>query len=87
VFGAERVNPVLTANHEPITESEIEAAGEEYARFVSSFDTNLATNPLLGYAVVHPNDNLSNLDRWYERDSGEKVGEFISYRLRLKTMP
>lgn len=86
VFGAERKNPVLTANHEPITESEIEGAAQEYATFVSSFDFNLATNPLLAYAVVHPNDNLSNLDRWYERDSGERVGEFISYRLRVKTM-
>jgi hypothetical protein len=85
VFGAERVNPVLTANHEPIAESEIEGAAQEYAAFLSSFDSNLATNPLLAYAVVHPNDNLSNLDRWYERESGERVGEFISYRLRVKT--
>jgi hypothetical protein len=29
-------------------------------------------------------NNLSNLDRWYERDAGEKVGDFIIYRLRLK---
>jgi len=85
VFGAERVNPVLTASHEPITESEVERAGQEYATFVSSFDFNLATNPLIAYALVDPNDNLSNLDRWYERDSGERVGEFISYRLRLRT--
>ena len=85
VFGAERVNPVLTAKHEPITESEIERAAQEYAAFVNSFDSNLATNPLIAYAVVDPKDNLSNLDRWYERDSGERVGEFISYRLRIRT--
>lgn len=31
----------------------------------------------------HPYD-LSNLDRWYERDAGERIGSSILYRVRLR---
>jgi hypothetical protein len=84
VFGPERVNPVLTASHRPITNEEIESAAREYGEFMRSFDSELATTPLLGYAVVSTNDDLSNIDRWYERDAGERVGEFVIYSLRLR---
>jgi hypothetical protein len=84
VFGAERVNPILTATPEPITQAEFENAAHEYKTFIASFNSDLATNPLLSYAIVSPGDDLSNLDRWYERDSGERVGEFLIYHLRIK---
>jgi hypothetical protein len=84
VFGAERANPMLTANHNPITEEDIANATTDYAQFTKSFDSTLAVNPLLCYAVVSENDNLSNLDKWYERSAGEKNGEFLVYRLKPK---
>jgi hypothetical protein len=84
VFGPERVNPVLTASHRPITNEEIENAARQYGDFTKSFNSELATTPLLGYAVVSPKDDLSNLDRWYERDAGERVGEFVIYSLRTR---
>ena len=68
----------------PITEEEIVNAVKEYGLFVRSFDSRLAVNPILSYAVVSPNDDLSNLDRWYERSAGEKNGEFIIYALKLR---
>jgi len=86
VFGPERVNPVLTASHRPITNEEIENAAREYGEFIRSFDSELATTPLLGYAVVSQNDDLSNVDRWYERDAGERVGEFVIYSLRSRVL-
>ncbi|HEV2829943.1 MAG TPA: hypothetical protein VGW76_20245 [Pyrinomonadaceae bacterium] len=84
VFGAERANPMLTANPEPITEEEIHTATREYASFVKSFDAGLAGNPLLAYAIVTPDRDLSNLDRWYERGEAERSGEFIIFPLTLK---
>lgn len=82
VFGAERANPVLTKNFSPITDEEIFNAVREYKLFVESYDHKLAVNPILSYAIVSPTDDLSNLDRWYERNAGDKSGEFIIYTLR-----
>lgn len=84
VFGAERANPILIGSHAPITEEEIGDATKEYAAFVNSFSVVLARNPLLSYAVVSPDANLSNLDRWYERGAAERTGEFVIYPLTLK---
>jgi hypothetical protein len=84
VFGAERTVPVLTANHKRIAAEEISKATTEYAQFLDSFDSECATDPLLSYAVVSPEDDLSNLDRWYERSSPEKIGGFVVYHLRLR---
>ncbi len=84
VFGAERANPMLTMGHSPITEEEIREAAKEYAAFADSYDPGLAGNPLLSYAVVLPDANLSNLDRWYERSELERTGAFVIYRLILK---
>ena len=44
----------------------------------------LASDPILSYAVVSPDDNLSNLDRWYERGPAERTGGFVIYHLRLR---
>jgi hypothetical protein len=82
VFGPHRVNPVLAKSFSPITEEEIVNAVKEYGLFVRSFDSNLAADPVLSHAVVSPNDDLSNLDRWYERSAGEKNGEFTIYALK-----
>lgn len=82
VFGAERANPVLTANHHPITDADVANAALEYEQFTKSFDSTFAFTPLLSYAVVSPDDKLSNIDKWYERDAGEKFGEFVIYRLK-----
>jgi hypothetical protein len=84
VFGAERANPMLAVRPAPITEEEITDAAREYATFANSFDSNLAGNPLLSYAIVSPDRDLSNLDRWYERGEAERTGEFIIYRLTLR---
>jgi hypothetical protein len=84
LFGAERANPVLTANHHPITEADVANAATEYDQFIKSFDSTLAVTPLLSYAVVSQHDKLSNIDKWYERDAGEKNGEFVIYHLKPK---
>ena len=84
IFGAARANPVVASNPAPITPQDIEQAVAEYVRFSSTFGPVDAARPRLSYAIVAPADNLSNLDRWYERDSGERVGDYILYRLKLR---
>ena len=84
VFGADRANPALKINSQPITDHDIEQAAQEFAAFSLAFTREQASTPLLSHAIVLPNDNLSNLDRWYERDAGERVGGYIIYRLQLK---
>jgi hypothetical protein len=84
IFGAERANPVLASVHNEITEEEIGGAAREYARFVNSFNLQNATGPVLSYAVVSPEDDLANLDKWYERGPAERMGKFIVYPLKLR---
>jgi hypothetical protein len=84
IFGAARANPILTRNPRPITPQDIEQAVAEYGRFSSTFGRADAVTPLLSYAIVSPADDLSNLDKWYERDAGERVGAYNLYRLKLR---
>lgn len=87
IFGPDRVNPVLSASYTPIAAEDIRLAVEEYGGFIRSYNETLAADPQLSYAIVTPGENLSNLDRWYERDAGENLGEFVLYRIEIKQQP
>ena len=86
IFGHERIIPGLTLHFEPIKEDEIEEAIRDYQAFVDSFSREEARKRPLAYAVVLAEDkfDLTNLDRWYERDTGERVGDYVLYRLKLR---
>jgi len=86
IFGHERIIPGMTLNFEPIKDEEIEAAIRDYQTYVDSFSRDEARKRPLAYAVVLADDNFdfTNLDRWYERDSGERVGDYVLYKLRLR---
>jgi len=84
VFGAERSNPALSVKPQEIEAEEIAAAGREFSAYCALFGQSEAADPRLGYAIVYPNDDLTNLDRWYSRDQGRRVGEIIIYRLTPK---
>jgi hypothetical protein len=40
----------------------------------------------LTYAVIPADINFdfSNIDRWYERDAGERAGAYVLYRLKVR---
>ncbi|HYG08797.1 MAG TPA: hypothetical protein VD835_02370 [Pyrinomonadaceae bacterium] len=86
IFGWERANPRLTVNYRPITQAEIDAEKQNYANFHASFDRARAAAPLVAYVVAQVDQpfNLAPLDRWYERDAGERIGRHIIYRVRLR---
>jgi len=38
--------------------------------------------------LVNPEEtpNLANFDRWYERDTGERFGSYVLFRVQLKPL-
>jgi hypothetical protein len=86
LFGWGRVISGLSADLKPVTAEDERAEIESYARFVAGFDRARAASRQLSYVVVLPGDEskLANLDRWYERDAGERTGLYTLYRLRLR---
>ncbi|HEX8632947.1 MAG TPA: hypothetical protein VF703_02205 [Pyrinomonadaceae bacterium] len=86
IFGWERANPRLTVNYRPITQDEIDAEKNNYAAFYASFDRARAAAPTLAYVVAQVDQpfNFAPLDRWYERDAGERINRHIIYRVRLR---
>ena len=87
LFGSERVVPGLVPDFKPVTIPEIEEERRRYADFYNNFTRQHAVEPTLNFVVVPDGPglpNLSNLDRWYERDSGQRVGAFTIYRVKLR---
>ncbi|HZM98532.1 MAG TPA: hypothetical protein VFB70_04025 [Pyrinomonadaceae bacterium] len=86
IFGHERIIPGLNLHFEPIKEEEIEQAIRDYQNYIDSFSREEAIKRPLAYAVLLAEDkfDFTNLDRWYERDAGERVGDYVLYRLKLR---
>ena len=86
IFGYERTSPALTPQFDPIQEGEIEREVQAYQVYANSFSREEALSRLLTYAVIPAEGsfNFANLDRWYERDAGERVGAYTLYRLKLR---
>lgn len=86
LFGIGRAIPALSTGQKPITLEEARAELRRYSEYIKTFSRERASHPTLSY-VVAPTEapsNFTNLDRWYERGAGEKVGLFTIYRVKLK---
>jgi hypothetical protein len=86
LFGWGRHHDRLTVNATPLTPEEIAAEVDHYAQYTASFNRERAASPLLSAVVTHTDGepDLTNLDRWYERDAGERLGKFMLYRLKRR---
>jgi hypothetical protein len=86
VFGQARLFPQLNSQLEPIQPDEIEREVQIYQTYTNSFSREEAMKRLITYAVVPAENNFdfSNLDRWYERDAGERWGGYTLYHLALR---
>jgi hypothetical protein len=86
LFGFERTIKGLSVNPRPITSEELEGELGRYAEYSQSFNWKRAAGTPLSYLLVPRDDepDLSNLDRWYRRDTGEGIGSFTLYRVRLR---
>lgn len=85
LFGWGRHTDRLNANYDPLTFGEIDREAADYASYTASFDPH-RTGVSLDYLVApaDPEPDLPVLDRWYERDAGERLGNQILYKLKLK---
>ena len=86
IFGHDRIVPALSAAFRPIRPDEIEHEVRTYQAYADSVSREQVLKRLITYAVVRTDSNFdfSNIDRWYERDSGERVGVYTLYRLKLR---
>jgi hypothetical protein len=85
-FGHERVIPDMSVKAKPITSEEIASQVADYKAYYSSFTRDRAVQHILSYVIVPSagGPDLSNLDRWYQRDKGEQVRDYILYRVQLR---
>ena len=86
LFGHERIVPALAADFKPIQEQEIETEIRAYQNYAANFSRTEALKRPLTYVITDADGNFdfANIDRWYERDSGERVGAYVLYRVRIK---
>jgi hypothetical protein len=86
LFGHDRIVPALAGDFKPIQDEEIENEIRAYQTYANAFSREQALRRPLTYVVTAASTNLdfANIDRWYERDSGERVGSYVLYRVRLK---
>jgi hypothetical protein len=75
---------MLSFDFKPIREEEIEEEVRRYQVYVDSFSSEKALLRPLAYAVTKGESDLSHLDLWYERDAGERIGEYKLYHLKLR---
>jgi hypothetical protein len=86
LFPYNRLSPAVTGSQTPITLAELRAQLETYLDYSRSFDAQRARTPQLSFLVVRVDSqpDYANLDRWYQRDAGERIGGFVLYRLKLR---
>jgi hypothetical protein len=81
-----RHNPNLRMDWTPITAVEIETVVKRYDEFVSTVNRERIDRFPLTYLLTSSKENIdfTNLEKWYELDSGEKFEEFTLYRVKLR---
>lgn len=86
LFGPERILLFLGRDSKPVNQPEIETEVAEYATFAGSFSRSDALKRPVTYVITRADDNFdfSRIDRWYERGSSERVGDYVLYRVRLR---
>ncbi len=85
-FGWGRHASRLTTEYKPLSETEIEAEVQSYSRFCANYNLEAAARNKISYVIIdfNYNQDFTNLDLWYERDRGERIGKFMLYRVSLK---
>jgi len=85
-FGPDRILLFLGWNSKPVSQPEIESEVAGFENFMRSFSRSDVLARPLTYVITRADTNfdLSRIDQWYERDEGERVGDYVLYRVRLR---
>jgi hypothetical protein len=86
IFGHDRIVPALSGAFKPIRDEEIEQEVRAYESYANAFSRAEALKRPLTYLVIPADGNFdfANIDHWYDRDRGERVGAYVLYRVKLK---
>ena len=86
MFPYNRLSPAVGGAQSPITPEEFRAQVAAYLDYVKTFNRDRAASPSLSYLIVRADrePDYTNLNRWYQRDNGERIGGFVLYRVRLR---
>ena len=84
LFGWERMSQ-QSYTHD-LTNEDLRKETALYAAYIKAFDATKAAAPAVAYVITPAmgGPSLINFDRWYERDSGERIGDYVLYRTRRK---
>lgn len=84
LFGWERISQVSYTRGLTNEDARLETA--LYAKYIAAFDPTKAAAPSVTYVVTPAmrEQSLINFDRWYERDAGERIGDYVLYRTKLR---
>lgn len=86
VFGHARLFPGLSSQFKPVNPEEIDQEVFAYQAYANSFSREEVLSRPIKYAVIPAEGyfDFTNLDRWYERNAGERVGAYTIYHLKLR---
>lgn len=86
LFPYNRLSPALSGSQAPITAADLREQLADYLQYAKTFDYDRAASPALSYVITQADKepDYANLDRWYQRDNGEKIGGFVLYRVKLR---
>ncbi|MEP6922842.1 MAG: hypothetical protein ABI954_00120 [Pyrinomonadaceae bacterium] len=86
LFGWDRLNGRLSIKSTPLTEDEIQTESQKFESFRQNFNQAQAARRRISYVIVQNGIgyNFTNLDRWYDRDEGEIIGNYVLYKVKLK---
>ena len=84
VFGLDRENSKLTGHFQPISALEIDLQVNLYLNYVEHFSEVNAARWPVSFVLTDQTFDFSSLDQWYQRDNGERFGNFTLYRVRLR---
>jgi hypothetical protein len=88
LFGPDRYLQSLTSDFKLLTDGEIMEEANRFADYTKNFRPENSPGTVLSYAIV-PNKskkpfNMTNIDKWYDRDAGDVFEGYTLYRLKLK---
>jgi hypothetical protein len=86
LFGWGRHTDRLSVEAKPLTYGEVAEEARRYGEYRKNFSLREATDPELKYVVIPVGwkFDLTNLDKWYERDAGEVIGDYALYKVKLR---
>jgi hypothetical protein len=87
LFGWGRHTSRLSSEAKPLTYGEVAEEARNFGEYRKKFSLKEATNPAISY-VVAPADwqiDYTNLDKWYERDAGERIGGYMLYKVKVRS--